>query len=164
MNSIELKDKIRSIVLSKYSSIPTPGQQYYQASELTKIPELKQVILSLLTDNFNNFLSSIDWVAPKPTTFRINLKNDKYFYLIWNDKSWVAQISGKKYYLLNLPEEERALQALSKLLRLRTLSPEDVEDNQVDFEGPEEGGGGIGGLDFSSPPEETSGDVEPEID
>ena len=32
-------------------------------------------------------------------------------------RSWIAQIEGKKYYLLNLPEEERAVEAIARILR-----------------------------------------------
>ena len=85
--------------------------------ELTKFPELKSVIVDLLTYEFDNFIASIDWVAPKPTTFRINLKNDFNFYLIYTKTSWIAQVEGKKYYLLNLPEEERAIEAIARILR-----------------------------------------------
>jgi hypothetical protein len=62
-------------------------------------------------------LSTIDWVSPKPTTFRINLKNDQNFYLIYGTRSWIAQIEGKKYYLKNLDEEEKATKAISEILR-----------------------------------------------
>jgi hypothetical protein len=37
--------------------------------------------------------------------------------LIYGKRSWVAQVAGKKYYLLNLPEEERAAEAIANLLR-----------------------------------------------
>jgi hypothetical protein len=60
---------------------------------------------------------SSDLVAPRPTTFRINLKNDQEFYLIYGKRSWIAQVEGKKYYLLNLPEEQRAAEAISRILR-----------------------------------------------
>ncbi len=53
-------------------------------------PELKAIIVDLLTSDFDSFLASIDWVAPKPTTFRINLKNDQEFYLIYSRNSWIA--------------------------------------------------------------------------
>jgi hypothetical protein len=85
--------------------------------ELTKFPELKQVIIDLMTNEFSNFLSSIDWVSPRPTTFRINLKNGQDYYLMYGKRSWIAQVEGKKYYLLNLPEEERAAEAISRILR-----------------------------------------------
>ena len=35
-------------------------------------------------------------------------------------RSWIAQIEGKKYYLLNLPEEERAVEAIARILRYGT--------------------------------------------
>ena len=40
-------------------------------------------------------------------------------------RSWIAQVEGKKYYLLNLPEEERAVEAIARILRYG--SPESEE-------------------------------------
>ena len=48
---------------------------------------------------------------------RINFQNDEEFYLIWMRRSLIAQVEGKKYYLLNLPEEERAAEAIARILR-----------------------------------------------
>ena len=81
-------------------------------------------------------MASIDWVAPKPTTFRINLRNDFNFYLIFTKTSWIAQVEGKKYYLLNLPEEERAIVAVARLLRYG--APETAESADVDAGGGED--------------------------
>ena len=117
MTKAEFKERIKGLALSVYSSRQRAEEAAVEYDELTKFPELKEVILSLLTSDFNNFLSSIDWVAPRPTTFRINLRNDENFYLIWMGRSWIAQIEGKKYYLLNLPEEERAVEAIARILR-----------------------------------------------
>jgi hypothetical protein len=47
----------------------------------------------------------------------MNLKNNQSFYLIYGKRSWIAQVEGKKYYLLNLPEEQRAAEAISRILR-----------------------------------------------
>ena len=63
------------------------------------------------------FIKDVEWVAPKPTTFRIKLANNQYFYLTYGDKSWTAQVEGKKYYLLNIQEEERAMESLSRILK-----------------------------------------------
>jgi hypothetical protein len=73
------------------------------------------------------------------------LKNDQSFYLIYGKRSWVAQVAGKKYYLLNLPEEERAAEAIANLLRYGTK----VEA--------EETGAGIDSIETPSetPPTET---------
>jgi hypothetical protein len=106
-----------------------------QYDELTKFPELKQILIDLLTTDFDKFLSSIDWVAPRPTTFRINLKNGQNFTLIYGKRSWITQVEGKKYYLLNLPEEERAAEAISRILSYgpkKETSEEDIYDDSPD--------------------------------
>tara|TARA_B110000879_G_scaffold56274_1_gene79403 strand:+ start:152 stop:421 length:270 start_codon:yes stop_codon:yes gene_type:complete len=77
---------------------------------------------------------------PKPTTFRIVLLNGESFLLTYGKRSWVATISGKKYYLLNLDEEEYACQAISRILQYGPKSGAEVEggegeeDVEVDVE------------------------------
>jgi len=132
MTAAELRDKIRILVPQIHKGKQQADIAAVEYDELTKFPELKAVIIDLLTYDFDSFLSSIDWVAPKPTTFRINLKNDQSFYLIYNRKSWIAQVEGKKYYLLNLPEEERATEAISRILRYGTPSTKEDEGGDVD--------------------------------
>jgi hypothetical protein len=117
MDPQELKNRIKVLVKQVYSNRTITPEEAVQYDELTKFPELKAVLVDLLTPEYDSFLSSIDWVAPKPTTFSINLKNDQDFYLIYNGRSWIAQVEGKKYYLLNLPEEERAAEAIARILR-----------------------------------------------
>jgi len=131
--------------------IPTVVGQRKQAAaaaveydEFAKFPELKKVIVDLLTYEFDNFVASIDWVAPKPTTFRINLKNDFNFYLIFTKTSWIAQVEGKKYYLLNLPEEERAIEAIARILRYGAPGSAEAEaevEADASASAPESGGG-----------------------
>ena len=117
MTKAEFKERIKGLAFEVIKDRKTAEIAAVQYDELTKFPELKEVILTLLTADFDNFLASIDWVAPRPTTFRINLRNDQDFYLIWMGRSWIAQIEGKKCYLLNLPEEERAVEAIAHMLR-----------------------------------------------
>ena len=117
MTRAEFKERIKGLAFEVIKDRKKSEIAAVQYDELTKFPELKEVILTLLTADFDSFLSSIDWVAPRPTTFRINLKNDQEFYLIWMGRSWIAQVEGKKYYLLNLPEEERAVEAIARMLR-----------------------------------------------
>ena len=140
MNKADFKERIRLLVKQVYSDKKESDAAAIEYDELTKFPELKEIIVSLLTAEFNNFISSIDWVAPRPTTFRINLQNDEEFYLIWMGRSWIAQIEGKKYYLLNLPEEERAAQAIARLLRYGT--PESEDKAGGDDAGLDDAGGG----------------------
>ena len=127
MTAAELREKIRMIIPTVVGNRKQADAAAVEYDELTKFPELKKVIVDLLTHEFDNFVASIDWVAPKPTTFRINLKNDFNFYLIFTKTSWVAQIEGKKYYLLNLPEEERAITAVSRILRYGAPGSADAE-------------------------------------
>jgi hypothetical protein len=117
MTREELQNRLKILIKQVYSNNTITPEEAVQYDELTKFPELKSVIVDLLTPEYDSFLSSIDWVAPRPTTFRINLKNDQLFYLIYGKRSWIAQVEGKKYYLLNLPEEERAAQSIANILR-----------------------------------------------
>ena len=135
MTSEELKAKIKTIIPIVYNARKKVESKAVEYDELTKFPELKEVIVDLLTADFDSFLASIDWVAPRPTTFRINLKNGEDFYLIYNKRSWVAQVEGKKYYLLNLPEEERATEAVARILR---YGDKDEEVESIDVEGAED--------------------------
>jgi len=83
---------------------------------LTKFPSLKGIITDLLTDQYEDFISDIWWVAPRPTTFKIILANNQNFYLVYTERSWIAKVEGKKYYLSNLNEEERAAESIARIL------------------------------------------------
>jgi hypothetical protein len=128
MKASELREKIRLLVPTLIGNKAQAEAAAVEFDELTKFPELKKVIVDLLTHEFDNFIASIDWVAPKPTTFRINLRNDFNFYLIFSKTSWIAQVEGKKYYLLNLPEEERAIDAIARVLRYGAPESADTAD------------------------------------
>ena len=132
MTNQEFKEKIRLLIKQVYSVKSQSEEAAVEYDELTKFPELKKVIVGLLTSDFDNFLSSIDWVAPKPTTFRINLKNDQDFYLEWNGRSWVAIVLGKRYYLLNLAEEQHAIEAIARILRYGPKESKDEETVSTD--------------------------------
>ena len=134
MNKADFKERIRLLVKQVYSNTKEAEAAAVEYDELTKFPELKAVIVDLLTHEFDNFLASIDWVAPRPTTFRINLRNNENFYLIWMERSWVAQVEGKKYYLLNLPEEENCAQAIANMLRYGTPGDGAEASGEVDID------------------------------
>ena len=141
MTKDELKDKIKGLALEVVSDKKKAEIAAVEYDELTKFPELKKVMVTLLTADFNAFVASIDWVAPRPTTFRVNLKNNEEFYLIWMNRSWIAQVEGKKYYLLNLPEEERAVEAIARILRYGAPEVEGSDEDSFDTDGGDEGGG-----------------------
>ena len=144
MTREELQGKLKILIKQVYANRTITPEEAVQYDELTKFPELKAVIVGLLTPEYDNFVASIDWVAPRPSTFRINLKNDQLFYLIYGKRSFIAQIEGKKYYLLNLPEEQHAAEAIARILRYG-VKPEEGEE-----------GGDMGGdIGDESPPEES---------
>ncbi len=122
----KFKERIRAIAKKVYVPPKRGEDRTIEFEEFKKFPELKAVIIDLLTTDYGSFISSIDYVAPKPTTFRINLKNGQFFYLTWSKRSWIAQIEGKKYYLLNLNEEEHAIEAIARILRY--AAPEGMEN------------------------------------
>ena len=121
MTKDELKEKIKVLVKQVYKPDFLQAQDKISLDApkfpvLEKFPELKQVITDLLTNQYEIFISDIQWVAPKPTTFRVVLGNGENFMLTYSPRSWVAQIEGKKYYLLNLSEEEAATEAIARVL------------------------------------------------
>ena len=127
MTKADLREKIKSLAIQVMGERSQADDAALAYDELTKFPELKEAIVNLMTHEFNNFLESIDWIAPRPSTFRINLLNGESFILIFGDRSWIAQVEGKKYYLLNLDEEEFAAQAISRILQYGPSSGADVE-------------------------------------
>ena len=157
MTKAELREKIKRLVKDVYKDSDKIEDAALAYDELTKFPELKLIIVDLLTIQFDDFLESIDWVAPRPTTFRINLLNGQNFMLIFTDRSWIAQVEGKKYYLLNLDEEERAAQAIARILSYGAIeNPEDAAESEADFSSGG-GGGDFGGGD-------TGGDTDTDVD
>jgi len=123
MTKDELKEKIKVLVKQVYKpetlSMDNSNEITLDAPKfpvLAKFPTLKDVIVNLLTDQYEIFVTDIQWVAPRPTTFRIVLGNGENFLLTYTPRSWVAQVEGKKYYLLNLGEEEQAAQAIARML------------------------------------------------
>ena len=113
----EIKDIIRGILGKVQLASSADSVETVEFDEVLKFPELKETLIGLLSPEYNMFLSSVDWVAPLPTTFRINLKNDESFYLMYGKRSWIAQVEGKKYYLANLPERGRASDSIANILR-----------------------------------------------
>jgi|TARA_B100000768_G_C11263807_1_gene370053 hypothetical protein len=132
MTAAELREKIRSLALQVVGERSKSEDAAEAYDELTKFPELKDIIVALLTHEFDSFLEGIDWVAPRPSTFRINLLNGQNFLLTFGSRSWIAQVEGKKYYLLNLDEEEFAAQAIARILQYGPASGAEVEGSETD--------------------------------
>lgn len=120
---------------------------------LSKYQGLKTTLEYLMTPSFEEYVTGIYVVAPKPTTFKIVLHNGQFFFLQFMGKAYEATVQGKKYYLMTIGEKERAMVAISRLLRygnpLKTKGPEGAEQATRDSEGPSEEAG-------PTPPAETN--------
>ena len=130
MTKAELREKIKTLAVTVMAEKAKTDDAALAYDELTKFPLLKDVIVDLLTVQFDSFLESIDWIAPRPSTFRINLLNGQNFVLIYDPRSWIAKVEGKKYYLLNLDEEEMAAKAIARILAHSGKIEDDSSDNK----------------------------------
>lgn len=148
MKKSELGNQIRSIIKGIYQGDELPMETGVEEVSLdadpfpvlNKFPELREVIIKLLTDQYHYFIDEIMWVAPKPSTFRIVFINNQYFFLTLTDRTWIAQIEGKKYYLINMREEQGALKAITRILRYgggNSLEEPEIVDKEDDDSGPE---------------------------
>ena len=111
MNKKELTDIVRKAVKEKIHLSKVNNDDNVQ-----EFSYLRDTLTDLLTDQYPTFINGVDWVAPKPTTFRVNLRNGQYFMLIWNTDDFQAIVGGKKYDLSSLPQQENATKAISRLL------------------------------------------------
>jgi hypothetical protein len=126
------KNKLRSIV--RHTLITKFKKQginkYSEYRMLNQVPDLIPILVDLLSKDFHLFVRDIEWVAPKPQTFKVVLENDHSFYLSNLTRSWVAEVEGKKYYLLNLAEEEMATSAIARVLRYgKPVNPQVNEES-----------------------------------
>ena len=142
---------------------------------LGKFPTVKAAIIKLQTDDFKEFVDSIDWISPRPTSFRVNLKNGQDYILKWTGKTFEAQIMGKRYLLSNIADYQQALDKLAILYKEAPMkgAGEDAEDASDfgsadtgggDFPGGEGGAdaGGEGGEDLPDVPDEAPADLSDE--
>ena len=125
---------------------------------LSKFPTLKAAIIKLQTEDFKEFVDKIDWISPRPTEFRINLKNGQDYILKWTGTGFEAQIMGKRFYIDKINDYQQALDKLAILYKEGPMGgagegePADVDSGGSsgggggDFPGDDTGGGG-GGLD-----------------
>jgi len=141
--SMESLEKIRK---DKPESIPTFEEDPIQYI-LYSYPTLKDSLEQLLTKDFLDYITGIYVIAPIPTTFKVILHNNQFFYMIYMGRTWIAKVAGKKYYLLNVGERGRAIEAIAHLLMMGApagIEPAQEAAANLTSEAPEEpvGGGG----------------------
>lgn len=140
MNKNILRTIIRDVAAKRL--IPVEGNKYTEYKLLQNHPEIIPILSDLMTADFPMFVKDIEWLSPKPATYKVILENGQFFYLYDLERSWVAEISGKKHYLLSLGEETMASNAISRLLKI-TMQGEgneewDEEEAPIDAIEPEE--------------------------
>ena len=84
-----------------------------------RFPGLKKLMEDLMSPAFGRYVNGINIVAPKPTTFKVDLTNGQDFSIKYIGKgNFTVKIAGKKYDPLNIGELERASQGIADLLEL----------------------------------------------
>lgn len=137
---VELLEEVYFEVLAEGAELPTATDEL-----LSKFPTLRDNIVKLLTKEYDFFVEEISWVSPKPSTFKVHLKNGQHFILKWLGKGFQAQIEGKRFFLKNINEYQAALGRLNELLK---YGPAGDAGEAGDEFGSEEGGDFGGGDDF----------------
>ena len=148
--------KLKSLVtqtLGEFGAEEIPGTEMDGAllpeaeEELTaKFPELERTLEKLMTNDFKTFIKTIDYVAPKPTMFRVILNNDQTFFLKWMGDYFQAQIEGVRYELNNRAQLDQALDTLGDLFKHGPVPSDQSQQITPPSEGPTGGvtAGGVG--------------------
>ena len=129
-----IKEEIEDFKNSQLLTFESDPLEYI----LQKYPSLDATMTDLMTPHYRDYISGVFVTAPKPTTFRVVLHNGQEFYLIYGPEAYTAKVAGKKYYLLNLSEEQFAITSIAQLLELGlppgSTGPNEPEENQADLQ------------------------------
>lgn len=139
------KTELVNIIKSAYKEIKSKDSVDLDNDSITKIEiesekfpmldnhlELKKWLKDIFLNQHEIFIQDIEWVSPNPLTFRIVLINDEFFYMIKTNRTWIAKIEGKKYYLLNTSEFDIACQAISRLLEYTSTLNQDIKSDETE--------------------------------
>ena len=128
MTKKELADKVRAAARDVASRADKPENATPMALKysemLYKFPKLQETLIDLMSNEFTTFVEDIEWVAPRPTTFKVVLKNQNTFHLIWNGDTFTARVSGTQYNLSSIGDKERAIKAIQELLITGPINPD----------------------------------------
>ena len=93
-----------------------------------RFPGLKKVMEDLMSPAFGRYVNGINIVAPKPTTFKVDLINGQDFSIKYIGRgNFNVKVSGRKYDPINVGELERASQGIADLLELNYAPKEGAE-------------------------------------
>jgi hypothetical protein len=109
---------------------------------LAKFPTLKKTLVHLMTPEFEEFVEKIGWMAPKPSTFKVEFKNGQDFQLKWMGKGFQATVEGKRYFLTNVSEYQQCLDKIGHMLASGPITDQFADDTSGEDVFGAEGGGG----------------------
>lgn len=109
---------------------------------LKRYKKLYAQLERLMGEGFEEYLEGVFITSGKPTTFKILFKNKQYFFMTYMGKGiYEATVLGKRYYLSNLGDIQRATMAISRILRfgpdLPVKGPEQEEGAKQEEESEE---------------------------
>lgn len=96
-----------------------------------KFPILKQTIEDLFTKEYKSFIEDIEWIVPRPTTFKVVLKNKRFFFLKWLGDFFEAEIAGKRYDLVLNSQFQQALKKIATLLKFNPIPGKEEEQERA---------------------------------
>jgi hypothetical protein len=141
------KNDLKEAILEAYVEVLTEQEAVLPTSTqeiLGKFPTVKKTLVSLLTPEYDEFVEDVRWTVPKPSTFKVVLKNGQSFDLRWMGKDFQANIEGKRYYLGGTAAYQQALDSIGRVLRDGPIT-QGEEPGGEDFAAEPAASGGTGG-------------------
>ena len=148
-----IKEKEFGEELGGFEEVPT-GENMI----LEKFPPLREALYQLMGKDYKAFVKDIRYIAPKPSTFQIDM-GDEEFNLMWVNKEvgFTCEVAGRNYFLNTITDKQQAIKAVNSLLRVGTEIPEETPiepgEEPSDINPSELGSGGSVGAggDFGEP-------------
>ena len=142
------REDLQNIILEAYVEVlreeEEPALKTSTQEILGKFPTLKKALVSLLTNEYDEFVEDVKWTVPKPSTFKVVLKNGQPFYMKWTGKGFEATVEGKNYLLNDVVDYQQALDALGRILRDGPITQGEEPGGENFAEEPGMAGGGGG--------------------
>jgi hypothetical protein len=130
MNKQLLLEKYIKVAVKKAIKEAEEQQQKAEKSMymVYRFPGLKKLMEDLMSPAFGRYINGINIVAPKPTTFKVDLTNGQDFSIKYIGKgNFQVKVAGRKYDPINVGELERASQGIADLLELNYAPKEGME-------------------------------------
>ena len=141
------KEELKEVILEAYVELLKEEEAVLKTSTqeiLGKFPTVKKALVKLFTSEYPEFVTDVKWTVPKPSTFKVVLKNGQALDLRWTGKGFEATIEGKGYFLNNVTQYQQALDAVGRILRDGPIS-QGEEPGGEDFTAEPAAAGGGGG-------------------